>query len=57
MREKLVKVITALEHCREMSCNTCPYMDNGKGGWDCRTMQEDALEILKGLWEDVKDDA
>ena len=45
--DKLVRVIDALEHCELCACNNCPYNENGKGGWNCRQMHKDALELLK----------
>lgn len=41
------KVIDALEHCEHCACFSCPYNENGKGGWNCRQMNKDALELLK----------
>ena len=41
------KVINALEHCEMCACYDCPYNENGKGGWNCRQMNKDALALLK----------
>ena len=45
--EKLDRVIEALEHCETLACNGCEYNDNRKGGWNCRQMHRDALDLLK----------
>ena len=28
------------------ACDSCPYNENGTGGWNCRQMHKDALELL-----------